>query len=128
MPEQRATERGVRDDTYAALDVAGVERRLRLMAAPDAAGATRPDDEVLAIAKASIGAQYGLSDAQSRRLVGTTAAEIKADAKAMARELGIAVDDDDDRARDDRARDDRGRYATTGRSMNAIIRQASGRR
>jgi hypothetical protein len=85
-------------------------------------GATRTDDELYAIARASIGATFGLSEAQSRRLHGATAAEIRADAKAMARELGLEVDNDD------RGRDERGRFAESGSSMNALIRQASGRR
>jgi hypothetical protein len=87
-------------------------------------GATRADDhELVAIARASIAAHYGLSEAQSRRLVGQTAAELRADARLVARELGIAVDDDDDG--DGVQRDEHGRFA--GRDMNKTIRAASGR-
>jgi hypothetical protein len=52
------------------------------------------DDELLSIARTSIGAEVGLNPAQSRRLVGETAGEIRSDAKAMARELGLVVDVD----------------------------------
>jgi hypothetical protein len=83
------------------------------------------DDELLALARASIGAEVGLNEAQSRRLVGETAGEIRSDAKLMARELGLPVDD--------RLRDEAGRFRERNAvddlhsSMNTLIRRASGR-
>jgi hypothetical protein len=78
------------------------------------------DDELLSIAKASIASEFGLSAEQSRRLHGETASEIKADAKAMAKELGIAVDD--------RQRDDAGRFAGgENAKINTALRRAAGR-
>jgi hypothetical protein len=96
------------------------------------------DQELLDLAKAAVGAEYELTPEQSRRLRGQTACELRADAKAMRRELGLPVDD---------PRDDGGRFAprtstgrgfdmnafirengmTTGPDMNALIRSAAGR-
>ncbi len=42
------------------------------MAAPDAAGATRHDDETLDYVKVAVGREYGLSEGQARRLRGAT--------------------------------------------------------
>jgi hypothetical protein len=87
------------------------------------------DDELLSIARASIRAEVGLNPAQSRRLVGSTASEIRSDAQAMARELGLIVDVDP-------PRDPGGRFAKSGgiydksaanADVNARIRQAAGR-
>ena len=77
------------------------------------------DDELLAIAKKSIGAEHGSSEAHSCRLVGQTAAELHRDALAMARELNVFDPIE-------RARDDGGRFAT-GATMNERIRWAAGR-
>jgi hypothetical protein len=81
------------------------------------------DDELRAIAKTAIGAEVGLSAAQSARLVGDSAEALRLDAKTMAKELGIAVDEP--------GRDERGRFRTVGdavgNDMNRIIREASGR-
>jgi hypothetical protein len=79
------------------------------------------DDELLSIAKTSIGAEHELTPEQSARLRGQTAAELRSDAKAMRRELGMPVDD--------RPRDHGGRYAKSGGiyDMNAMIRRAAGR-
>jgi hypothetical protein len=69
--------------------------------------------------------EYGLTEAQSRRLRGETADEVRADAKAMRRELGLPVDD--------RLRDEAGRFRERNAvddlhaSMNKLIRTASGR-
>jgi hypothetical protein len=76
------------------------------------------DPELIDLAKRQVGQEYELSAEQSKRLRGATAAELRADAKAMRAELGRPVPDD-------RERDERGRF--TG-SMNEIIRAASGRR
>jgi hypothetical protein len=80
------------------------------------------DDELLSIARASIGAEVGLSPAQSCRLIGETAADLRLDAKAMARELGLVTDADP-------PRDHGGRFAKSGGiyDMNAMIRRAAGR-
>jgi hypothetical protein len=77
------------------------------------------------IGRASIGHEYGLTPEQSKRLRGESADEVRADAKEMRHELGLAPLDDDEH--DDRARDEHGRFAKSS-GMNAIIRQASGRR
>jgi hypothetical protein len=87
------------------------------------------DDELLSIARASIGAEHELTVEQSARLRGQTAAELRDDAKAMRRELGIP-------SLDERPRDQGGRFAKTGgiydkgspnAEMNARIRAATGR-
>jgi hypothetical protein len=87
------------------------------------------DDELLSIARTSIGADVGLNPAQSRRLVGSTAADLRSDAKAMAKELGLVVDADP-------PRDPGGRFAKSGgiydkgsanADVNARIRAAAGR-
>jgi hypothetical protein len=84
------------------------------------------DPELLSIARASIGAEHELTPEQSARLRGQTASELRADAKAMRRELGLPVDDP--RERD---RDDQGRFVGASGSgkfdMNSFIREAAGR-
>jgi hypothetical protein len=81
------------------------------------------DHEVFSFARASIGAEHELTPQRSARLRGQTAGELRSDAKAMRRELGLPVDDP--------PRDDGGRFAprtSTGRfDMNAFIREAAGR-
>jgi hypothetical protein len=79
------------------------------------------DDELVAIAKTAIGAEFGLSAQQAARLRGVSAAELRDDAKAMRGELGL----DDGDGEHGQQRDERGRF--TG-DMNQRIRQASGRR
>ena len=96
------------------------------MAAPDAAGATRHDDELISVAREHIGAAFGLSAAQAARLRGTTRGEIESDAKAMCDELGLEPVGE----HDDRQRDQSGRFASGAPAegdMNTIIRAASGR-
>jgi hypothetical protein len=87
------------------------------------------DDDLLSIARASIGAEVGLNPAQSRRLTGSTAADLRSDAKAMAKELGLVTDADP-------PRDQGGRFAKSGgvydkgspnARVNQLIRQAAGR-
>jgi len=46
------------------------------------------DDELLDCAKRSIAREHGLAERNAHRLVGDTAAELHADAKAMAKEAG----------------------------------------
>jgi hypothetical protein len=79
------------------------------------------DEELLSIAKTTIGAEHELTPEQSARLRGQTAAELRSDAKAMRRELGMPVDD--------RPRDPGGRFAKSGgiNDMNTAIRRAAGR-
>lgn len=92
------------------------------------AGATRSDDELLALAKEHVGSQFGLSAQQAARLRGATKAEIEADAKAMRNELGLeSLDEGDEHGeRSDRDRDAAGRFAKPS-TMNRLIRRASGR-
>jgi hypothetical protein len=80
------------------------------------------DDELLAYAKRTIALEHGLSERDASRLVGETAAEIHADARAMGRELGVTDPTE-------RARDQGGRYTTSGErpDLNRLIRQAAGR-
>jgi hypothetical protein len=81
------------------------------------------DAELIEYVRTRVGAEHGLTEAQSRRLVGTTLKALHDDASSMAKELDV----DDPSAQ---ARDDGGRYARRehdGASMNAIIRQAAGR-
>jgi hypothetical protein len=80
------------------------------------------DPELFAIARASIGAEHGLSPAQATRLRGHTAGELRADALEMRRELGLDPVDE-------RPRDQGGRYAKTGGiyDLNRELRRAAGR-
>jgi hypothetical protein len=98
------------------------------MADDGSAGATRHelDDDTLDYLRVTVGRDFDLSEPQARRLRGTTVAALKQDARAMRRELGLAVEDDDER--DGVQRDERGRFTGAGNAMNRIIRQASGRR
>ena len=79
------------------------------------------DAEILDLAKAAVGSQFGLTAQQSARLRGDTAEALKADAKLMQTELGI-------HQVDDRERDGKGRYrGSESKQMNDAIRQAAGR-
>ena len=62
------------------------------------------DDELVSIAKTSIGAEFGLSPAQSARLRGDNARALRHDAQEMRRELGLTPVDD-------RPRGQAGRFA-----------------
>jgi hypothetical protein len=90
----------------------------RARAAETRATVVTVDDELRDIARTALGAEYGLSPEQAQRLRGETAAELRADAKAMRAELGLAPVDE-------RERDEGGRFV--GGDMNARIRAASGR-
>jgi hypothetical protein len=85
------------------------------------------DPELFQVARASIGAEHGLTSEQSARLHGQTASELRADAKAMRGELGMEPLDNDP------PRDRGGRYAKSGgiydqgARFNQLIRQAAGR-
>jgi hypothetical protein len=88
------------------------------------AGATRPDEdetlaELLEAAKRDVARAHGLDDRHAYRLVGGSVSELHADAKLMARELGVADPTE-------RPRDEVGRY-TGETDMNRLIRAASGR-
>jgi hypothetical protein len=77
--------------------------------------------ELIAYAKVALGHQHGLTDAESRRLNGSTVDELHRDARAMCRELG-RVD------LTERARDEGGRYAGTAAvGFNEAVRKAAGR-
>lgn len=80
------------------------------------------DADLYETARAAIGQQYGLTPAQSKRLKGTTAADLHDDAKAMRSELGLGP------VRE-RERDEQGRFIAgeNGADMNALIRQRAGR-
>jgi hypothetical protein len=78
------------------------------------------DNGLLALAKTAIGAEHGLSAAQARRLVGSSAAELHDDAKRMAKELGQPDPSE-------RSRDERGRYSGEHIDMNRLIRGVAGR-
>jgi hypothetical protein len=87
---------------------------------------TGVDDELFSIARTSIGAEHELTPAQSARLRGQTAQELRDDARAMRGELGMEPLPDPR----DRDRDDLGRFAvkqTHGDSFNSFIRRAAGR-
>jgi hypothetical protein len=86
------------------------------------------DAEIFSIARASIGAEHGLTPRQSARLHGQTAAELRDDAKAMRAELGLDPPN---------PRDQGGRFAkpggiydmgsTSSARFNQLIREAAGR-
>jgi hypothetical protein len=80
------------------------------------------DDELVGRAKVSIALEHGLRESDAPRLVGSSAAELHADAKAMAKELG-AFDPSE------RTRDDLGRFTDPEGEVdvNAMIRAAAGR-
>ena len=83
------------------------------------------DDETLAYIRERVADETQLPNGWGERLQGETLAELRADARVMAKDLGLAVDDERDAQRDEH-----GRFARSGNrgSMNSIIRQASGRR
>jgi hypothetical protein len=85
------------------------------------------DPELVDVARAAIGAQFGLTEAQSKRLTGSSAAEIRTDARLMAKELGLVADDDPPRDRAGRYAKSGGIYDQRGPDMNRIIREAAGR-
>jgi hypothetical protein len=68
-----------------------------------------------------VGAEHDIPEALRPRLGGESVAELRADAAALATELGIAPQEPA------RARDEGGRFARTSSGMNSIIRQAAGR-
>jgi hypothetical protein len=86
-------------------------------------------DELLAYVRVAVGSAHGLTEAQSRRLVGSSLRALHDDAATMAGELGIEDPYTPDTGP---ARDGAGRFAASrgGASgdMNRIIREASGRR
>jgi hypothetical protein len=89
------------------------------------AGTAARSDDLIEIAKTAIGAEVGLSAEQSRRLVGDSAQALRKDARVMAKEIGLDVDDGDEQPRDEG-----GRFATgdgSGKSINRLIREAAGR-
>jgi hypothetical protein len=73
--------------------------------------------ELLEAAKVTVARAHGLRDRDAHRLVGGTLAELHADARTMAKEVG---------AKDptERVRDDGGRFAS---DVNQAIRRAAGR-
>jgi hypothetical protein len=90
------------------------------------------DEELFTIARASIGAEHGLSPAQSTRLHGLTAKELRDDARAMRGELGMQPLDEEDAPRDRGGRFARsgGIYDQGGSSnarFNQLIRSVAGR-
>jgi hypothetical protein len=85
------------------------------------------DDETTAqlldYARQAVAREVGIPAQHAHRITGSNVGELRADAKALARELGV-VD------LTERARDDGGRYTAgepDGREMNRLIRQAAGR-
>jgi hypothetical protein len=88
--------------------------------ADGSAGATRLDDDTLDYLRLAVAREYELSEAQGRRLRGTTVTALKDDARAMRRELQLPD-------LDGRDRDEHGRYRSKPVDMNAAIRQAAGR-
>jgi hypothetical protein len=80
------------------------------------------DAELLDYVRSKVADEYGLSEAQGRRLRGATVRELRADAAEMRSELGLEPLDEGAQ------RDERGRFATgAGSDMNRAIRQAAGR-
>jgi hypothetical protein len=88
------------------------------------------DNDLLSIAKTAIGGEIGLTPAQSRRLSGETAVDLRADALQMGRELGLVVDDPPPRDRGGRFAKSGGIYDKPGSknsTMNDWIRTVAGR-
>ena len=80
------------------------------------------DNELIEIARTAIGQEFGLSEAQARRLRGESARELRRDAATMRAELGLEPINPEPQ------RDERGRYTGfEAGDMNAIIRAAAGR-
>jgi hypothetical protein len=89
------------------------------MADDGSAGATRlDDDELLGYARTAAGREHGLSEAQSKRLVGGTLRELHPDAAAMTKELGV----DDPYETGQQARDESGRFARATRYTTRSVR------
>jgi hypothetical protein len=82
-------------------------------------GVSEIDSELVEAAKRDIAAQHGIPSGRAHRLVGSTASELHADARALAKELDVLDPTE-------RARDDGGRFAAHD-DMNARLRAAAGR-
>jgi hypothetical protein len=79
------------------------------------------DAETLSFLAHHVGEEHGIPEALRPRLAGETVAELRADAQALAKDLGLAAPEPA------RARDEGGRFArTSSGDMNAIIRAAAG--
>jgi hypothetical protein len=79
------------------------------------------DVETLEYLRVAVGREHGLSEAQSRRLVGSSVKALQRDAREMARELGLPDPTVQPRSGD-------GRYSTrddTGQAINEAIRRAA---
>jgi hypothetical protein len=81
------------------------------------------DEELLDFVRSRIADEYGLSEAQGRRLRGVTLGQLRDDARAMRAELGFEP------LAEGATRDQQGRFTTAGNAtdMNTVIRRASGR-
>jgi hypothetical protein len=75
------------------------------------------DDGLLGLAKRAVGNEYGLSPQEAARLHGTSASELRADAKTMRTELGLPP-------LDERERDEHGRFHRAKLDVNTVIRAA----
>jgi hypothetical protein len=78
------------------------------------------DAETLSFLAHHVGEEHGIPEALRPRLAGETVSELRADARALAKALGIAPQEAG------RERDQAGRFATSSGAMNRIIRQAAG--
>jgi len=80
------------------------------------------DPEVVQLAQQAAAREAGVPEGLSHRITGATLQEMRDDARALARELGIET------SAEGSARDGRGRFTNAGSvDMNRIIREASGR-
>jgi hypothetical protein len=84
--------------------------------------ADRVDAETRSFLAHHVGAEHDIPEAIRPRLVGESVSELRADAAALAKQLGIAPQEPA------RERDEAGRFASTASgTMNRIIREAAGR-
>jgi len=78
------------------------------------------DAETLSFLAHHVGEEHGIPEQLRSRLSGETVSELRADAAALAKQLGIAPQEPD------RERDHGGRFASSASTMNRAIRQAAG--
>jgi hypothetical protein len=83
-------------------------------------GTMELDPETRAFLQDRVGEEHQVPEPLRSRLSGETVSDLRADAQALAKQLGIAP------PAPERGRDQAGRFATASGGMSAVIRRAAG--
>ena len=83
------------------------------------------DAETMTLLREIAASEAGLPPTLGSRISGSTIGELRADAAALASQLGVAPEEPA-RERDEAGRDEAGRFARTSSSFNRMIRDAAG--